>query len=265
MKPFIAVAIQMTAVSDKKKNQRKVAQYLQMASELRAKLVVLPECWNWLGTPAGKKAAAEPICGPSIQFLQNLAKLYQFSIVGGSIAEANGDKPPYNTTVMIHEDGSLGRIYRKIHLFDAAVGGGHKESDTTTPGNEVVAEDFGWGTVGLSICYDVRFPELFRQLSSMGANLLAVPANFTAFTGAPHWEVLLRARAVENQCFVIASDQTGLTGAGWEAHGHSMIVDPWGNILAMAGREEGIITAEINLDRVKEIRTQMPVHSHRKL
>lgn len=265
MNSIVAAAIQIRAVSNRQENHKKVMELVQKAAFDKAKLIVLPEHWNWLGNPQEKKLVAEPIMGPSIKMIQDLARLHQCTIIAGSIAEANEDKPPYNTTVIIHPDGSLGRVYRKIHLFDAAVAGGHKESNTTTPGNEVVVEGFAWGCIGLSICYDVRFPELYRQLASMGANILAVPANFTAFTGAPHWEVLIRARAVENQCFVIAADQTGVTGAGWEAHGHSMIVDPWGDILAMAGTEEGVVLAELNLDRVEEVRTKMPVHAHRKL
>lgn len=263
---FVSVAaIQLTSTSNPKENYRKVSHYVQKAAEAQCRLVVLPEHWNWLGKPSEKPKVAEKIDGASIQFIRDLAKKFQLFIVAGSIAEANGKKPPFNTSVLVYPTGELSKPYRKVHLFDSKVAGGHQESKFTTAGSEVVIENIGWGTIGFSICYDVRFPELFRGLAAQGATILVIPSNFTAATGPPHWEILVRARAIENQCFVIAADQTGLTGAGWEAHGHSMIVDPWGEILAMAGKEEGMITARLDLNKVGEIRNQMPVHSHRKL
>ncbi|OGQ05234.1 MAG: hypothetical protein A2W61_04235 [Deltaproteobacteria bacterium RIFCSPLOWO2_01_44_7] len=265
MNSMIAAAIQITATDNKKENWEKVARFVGEAVSKKANFIVLPEHWNWLGKSSDKKSVAERLEGPSIQFVQELAKKYSCWIVAGSIAETNGDKPPFNTTVFIHPDGKLGKVYRKIHLFDAQVAEGHKESDFTSAGQDVVVEDLGWANVGLSICYDVRFPELYRQLATKGADVFAIPSNFTIFTGAPHWEVLVRARAIENQCFVIAADQTGLTGAGWEAHGHSMIVDPWGEILAQAGKQEGVIVVTLDFRRLSEIRNKMPVHSHRKL
>lgn len=265
MSSIVAAAIQVTSTSDKKENYKKVAHFVGDAAARKATLIVLPEHWEWLGNPKEKRELAETKDGPSIQFLQTLAKQHSCTIIGGSIIEKNGESPPFNTTVVVHSDGTLGKIYRKIHLFDTDLHGYNKESDYTSAGNEVVVESFDWGTVGFSICYDVRFPELYRQLARKGANIIVVPSNFTAVTGPPHWEVLLRARAIENQCFVIAADQTGMTGAGWEAHGHSMIIDPWGDVLAMAGREEGIVVAELKLDRLNEVRGKMPVHRHRKL
>lgn len=258
-------AVQLTSTANKKENYQKVAHYVQKAAGAQCRLVVLPEHWEWLGPPKDKIKIAEPIEGPSIQFLQGLAKKFQLFIVSGSIAEKNGKRPPFNTSVLIHPNGELSQPYRKIHLFDTEVAGGHKESQFTCPGSQVVTESIGWATVGFSICYDVRFPELYRQMASLGATLLLIPANFTAVTGPPHWEVLVRSRAIENQCFVIAADQTGMTGAGWEAHGHSMIVDPWGEILTLAGKEEGIITAGLDLNKLTEVRKKMPVHSHRRL
>ena len=258
-------AVQISSTSDKGENYKKAECFIQEACGKGARFLVLPEHFNWLGKSSEKMTHAETLKGPTIQFVQDLAKKYACWIVAGSIAEANGDKPPFNTSVIIHPDGSLGKSYRKMHLFDAQVAQGHKESHFTSGGTEVVVEDLGWAKVGLAICYDVRFPELFRQMASKGAGVFTLPSNFTAVTGAPHWEVLVRARAIENQCFVIAADQTGITGAGWEAHGHSMIVDPWGEILAEAKKEEGVIIAELNLKRLSEIRTQMPVHSHRRL
>lgn len=258
-------AIQITTVSDKETNYKKARHYVQKGMEQGVEFFLLPEHWEWLGKPEDKREAAESAEGPSIRFLQKLAKEYNVIIVAGSITEKNGKKGPYNTCVVVHSDGTLGKKYRKIHLFDTDLPGHTKESDFTSAGSEVVMEDFGWGRLGLTICYDVRFPELYQQLSDKGADLIAVPSNFTAVTGPPHWEVLLRARAIENQCFVIAADQTGMTGTGWEAHGHSMIIDPWGEILAIAGREEGMITADIDFSKMGSVRTRMPVLKHRRL
>lgn len=266
MESISVAAIQLTSSSDKKENYQKVAHYIQKAVEAQCRLAVLPEHWEWLGKAEEKQKIAENLTGPSIQFITELAKKYQMFIVSGSIAEANGRNPPFNTSVIVHPNGEVGKPYRKIHLFDAKVAKGHCESSHTTCGGEIVAENIGWATIGFSICYDVRFPELYRNLAcDKGANLFVIPSNFTAVTGPPHWEVLVRARAIENQCFVIAADQTGMTGAGWKAHGHSMIVDPWGDVLAMAGREEGLITARLDFEKLNDVRKQMPVHTHRKL
>lgn len=265
MEPVSVAAIQLTSTSNKKENYQKAAHYIQKAAEARCRLVVLPEHWDWLGKTEEKQKIAESMEGSSIQFIAELAKKFQIFIVAGSIAEANGNNPPFNSSALIHPTGEIGKPYRKIHLFDAQVAKGHRESEQTTAGSEVVVENIGWATLGFSICYDVRFPELFRKMAVQGADLFLLPSNFTAETGPPHWETLVRARAIENQCFVIASDQTGMTGAGWEAHGHSMIVDPWGEILAIAGKEEGIITAKLDFEKLREIRAQMPVQRHRKI
>ena len=269
---MIVAAIQMTSGSDKQKNWEKAARFAAEAAAKKAELIVLPEHWDWLGPVADKKAMAEGLEGPSLHFIRELAKKYHCYFVAGSIGEKNGDKPPYNTSVLICPDGKLGKAYRKIHLFDTLVAGGHKESDVVSAGGEIMTpspiegEGRGEGcNVGIAICYDLRFPELFQKMSQQGADLFVLPSNFTAVTGVAHWEVLVRARAIENQCFLIACDQTGMTGAGWEAHGHSMIVDPWGEILAGLGKEEGVITAVLDFSKLAEIRQKMPVFSHRKL
>ena len=267
-----AAAVQITAGPSKEDNTRKIEEWIAKAAEQKATLIVLPEHWNWCGQAPDKKTQAETMTGPSIRRIQELAKKYQCVIVAGSMAEANGDKPPFNTSVVVHADGRLGKPYRKIHLFDAAVGMGHRESAHTTAGSEIVVEPIipsplagegqGEGVdIGLAICFDLRFPELFQKMASMGANLMALPSNFTAVTGPPHWEILVRARAIENQCFVIAADQTGTPGNGQPSHGHSMIVDPWGDVLAKLGKEEGIIVADLDFGKLKEIRRKMPVTS----
>ncbi len=283
---MIAAAIQMTSGSDKNENYKKVVRFTEEAASKKAELLVLPEHWNWLGPSAEKQKTAESLDGPSLKVISDLAKKYRCHFVAGSIGEKNEDKPPYNTAVIVHADGSLGKAYRKIHLFDTEVAGGHKESATVSAGNEVVVErikspsplepvlsevEGGEGclsagsvaegegfNIGLSICYDIRFPELYRKMGKAGATLFAFPSNFTAITGVAHWEILVRARAIENQCFIVAADQTGMTGAGWEAHGHSMIVDPWGEILASLGKGEGVITAELDFSKLDTVRKQMP-------
>lgn len=259
MDSILVSAIQMTSVSDKEANRKKVAHFVEKACKQKAKLIVLPEHWNWLGKSLEKKGSVEQADGESFQFLKKLAKQHQCAIIAGSINEKNGDKLPYNSSCLIRPDGNLGKIYRKIHLFDSNLPGHLKESDFTSAGHELVVEDCGWCKIGFSICYDIRFPELYRKLADRGAQILAIPSNFTSETGLSHWEVLVRARAIENQCFVIAADQTGVTGAGWEAHGHSMIVDPWGKILAMAQKEETALLAELKLDLLLEVRKKIPI------
>lgn len=263
---MIWAAVQMCSSFRKEENYAKVAKWVAKACEKGARAVVLPEHWHWLGAVGAKPAIAENVNGPSIRFVRDLARKYGCLIVAGSIAEKRGrGEPPYNTAVTVYPDGTVGSPYRKIHLFDAKAGRSHRESETTSAGSRIVIENLPKGKLGLAICYDLRFPELFQVMAKRGVEIFALPANFTAVTGPPHWEVLVRSRAIENQCYVVAADQTGITGAGWEAHGHSMIVDPWGAVLARAGRREGVITAELDFHKLQDIRKRMPVQAHRKL
>src|SRR3954453_18283287 len=193
------------------------------------------------------------------------ARKHAVAIVGGSITERREGHDRFsNTSCAFDAEGRLVAVYRKIHLFDVEVGGhAYRESAAEEPGDEPILVELGGWTVGLSVCYDVRFPELYRLLAVEGAELVTVPANFTAFTGRDHWHVLLRARAIENQCFVAAAAQWGGTIPGKPAYGRPLIVDPWGGVLAQAPDEETVISAELDPRRVREIRAKLPSLANR--
>ena len=267
---FTVAVVQLEAGISKKGNFEKINTFLERVAKEKPNLIVLPEHWNWCGSPLERKNHSEDLIGSSNQFLQGLAKKYQCTILSGSISEKHPQGlPPFNTSLLIFSDGRFGKPYRKIHLFDAEVGVGHRESETTTAGSEVVVDEIIFGKekikVGLSVCYDLRFPELYRKLSFAGAEILFVPANFTAVTGPPHWGVLARARAIENQCFVVAVGQTGKPGNYSESHGHSMVIDPWGEVLVEMKKEEGVAVAHLDFDKLHQVRQKMPVGKHRKI
>jgi len=228
-----------------------------------ADLVVLPEYVQYRGTDDGFRASARPIPGPTTDPLCAVARETGTWILAGSHAEASPDPArPYNTAVLVDRSGEITATYRKLHLFDVAVEHGPSdiESARVTPGDRAVVVDVEGVGLGLSICYDLRFPELYRALSLAGAAILAVPAVFTERTGRDHWEVLLRARAIENGAYVIAAGGCGAGGRGAiPAWGHSMVVDPWGRVVAEAGRGEEIIRANLDLARVVAARRQIPV------
>jgi len=229
--------------------------------------VLLPEKWNRLGRPDAVAAGAEPLDGPSITWARALARELGIDLVAGSIVEAvPGADRHGNTSVHISPDGEVAAVYRKIHLFDVEVEGTvYRESDHEAPGDEVVLSEAADGTgLGLSVCYDVRFPELYRILALRGARVLLVPAAFTAPTTRDHWEVLVRARAMEDQCFVIAANQTGEHPGGHRSGGRSMIVDPWGRVLARADESEEAIVADLDLAAQDEIRATLPLLRHRR-
>lgn len=226
-----------------------------------AALVVLPERWPAFGPPQVIRAAAEPLDGPSVTWARDLAAELGIDLVAGSIAEAvPGEDRLRNTSVHIGPDGAIQATYRKIHLFDVEVDGTvYRESDTDAPGDEIVLSRTADGTpIGLSVCYDLRFPELYRILAVRGARILLVPAAFTLATTRDHWVVLLRARAIENQAFVIAANQWGEHAPGLRAGGRSLIADPWGVVLAQAADGEGHITADLDLDAQDRIRRDLP-------
>jgi predicted amidohydrolase len=214
-------------------------------------------------------AAAEALDGLLVTSYRELALRHGIWLLLGSFAELTADPNRlHNTSVLIDAQGMIRAVYRKIHLFDASPPDGvpYRESDTVTAGQEVVTADSPWGRLGLSICYDVRFPELYRQLSSRGATLLTVPSAFTVPTGRAHWEVLLRARAIENLAFVVAPAQVGDHGHGRKSYGHSMIVSPWGEVLAEGeGDAPGVIVADISSDAIDKARAMIPALSHRRL
>ena len=231
-------------------------------------LVVLPEYVGYRGGDAGFRAAARPIPGPTTDPFAAIAREQHCWILAGSHAEQSDDPlRPYNTAVLFDRSGTLVARYRKLHLFDVAVDDGPSDTESAriTPGDRAVVADVDGVALGLSICYDLRFPELYRALSLAGAQVLAVPAVFTERTGRDHWEVLLRARAIENGAWVIAAGGCGLGGPGAiPAWGHSMVIDPWGRIVAEAGMEPWIVRAELDLDLVAAARRQIPALANRR-
>lgn len=231
-----------------------------------ARLVALPEYLQYRGPDDGFRASARPIPGPHTEPFAEVARRHGTWILVGSTAETSPDPArPYNTSALIGPDGSLAATYRKVHLFDVTVEAGpvDTESARVTAGDRTVTADVDGAILGLSICYDLRFPELYRALALAGAQVLTVPAAFAERTGRDHWEVLLRARAIENGAFVLAPAQIG-GPPGQPAFGRSMVIDPWGTIVAQAPDTIGIIRAELDLERVASVRRQIPVLANRR-
>jgi len=252
--------VQLTSRDDKAANLERAEGLVTRAAATGADLVVLPEKWNAIGSAEVLHAAAESIeDGESVDAMRGWAKRHSITLVGGSITERrDGREKLSNTSLVFGADGELVSVYRKIHLFDVEVGGHvYRESEAEEPGEEPVVAPLDW-PVGLSICYDLRFPELYRILALEGALVVTVPAHFTLHTGKDHWELLLRARAVENQLYVAAAAQIGETMRGKQSYGRSLIVDPWGLVLAQAPDEETVISAELDLDRLQDVRTRLP-------
>jgi predicted amidohydrolase len=259
--------VQLTSRSDKAANLEKTEPLVARAAALGADVVALPEKWNAIGDPEVLHAAAETLAaGESVEAMAGWARTHGITLVGGSITERReGREKLSNTSIVFDPDGSIVAVYRKIHLFDVEVGGHvYRESDAEEPGDEpVVADIEGWRT-GLTVCYDVRFPELYRILALEGAEVVTVPAHFTLYTGKDHWELLLRARAVENGFYVAAPAQVGETGIGRPSYGRSLIVDPWGTVLAQAPDEETVISAELDKAWLEEVRRRLPSLSQRR-
>jgi predicted amidohydrolase len=253
--------VQLTSRSDKAANLEKAELLVAKAAATGADVVLLPEKWNAIGDAEVLHGAAETLeDGESVRAMAGWARDHGITLVGGSISERrDGRDKLSNTSVVFDSDGSIAAVYRKIHLFDVEVGGHvYRESDAEEPGNEpVVVEAEGW-TLGLTVCYDVRFPELYRILALQGAELVTVPAHFTLYTGKDHWELLLRARAVENQYFIAAAAQIGETLPGRLSYGRSLIADPWGIVVATAPDEETVIAAELDRRRLEEVRAKLP-------
>lgn len=261
---FLAAAVQMLPSSDKGGNLKEAEIWVRKASTAGAKLVVLPEIFNFRG--AEETISAEPIPGPTTRWMGELASELEIYFLAGSILETiPNEKKVYNTSLLFNPQGKLLAKYRKIHLFDVHVGEMITlESETRMAGLEVVLGQTEYCPMGLTICYDLRFPELFRNLVEKGAQIILVPSAFTAITGKVHWEPLLRARAIENQVYIIASDQVGQAPNAIATHGHSMVVDPWGKILTQATDSPALISAEIDLDYLEKVRRDLPALSHRR-
>jgi predicted amidohydrolase len=262
-----AGAIQLNATDDVQRNLANADRLVRHAAALGAELVVLPEVWTVIGTRDHLRAGAQTLDGPAIAWACEVAAELGIDLVAGSLVEDLGTgERAANTSVHVAPDGRPRAVYRKIHLFDVEIDGMvHAESRAYEPGGEIVTSTLADGTtLGMSICFDLRFPELYRILALRGARVLTVPSAFTLPTTRDHWEVLLRARAIENGCFVVAPNQIGEHPGGTRSGGRSMIVDPWGVVLACAGDGEGVIVAELDGERQREIRMRLPTLERRR-
>jgi predicted amidohydrolase len=264
--PYLAAAIQMTSTEANADNLEVALQQIDEAASRGARLVALPEMFTCLGSPAAMVASAEPIPGPTSQVLSATAKRHGIWLLAGSLAEASPDGAKvYNTSILYRDDGEILSIYRKLHRFDIDLPGRvtMRESDWTLPGNGFAATTTEIGVLGQAICYDLRFDYLFNALAAAGSELLLVPSAFTSQTGRDHWEILLRARAIEHQCYVVAPNQFGRHGPGQHSYGRSMIIDPWGIPLATAPDGTGVIIARIDPAHQARIREHLPQRQHR--
>ena len=265
---YLAAAIQMTAGNDKAANLERAERLVRVGAARGANLVALPEVYNWRGKRAEQAAGAETLDGESLSLMSRLARELRIHIVAGSITERGDDSSrSYNTSVLLGPDGGRIAAYRKIHLFDVDLPGRVtvRESDSKIAGADVICAETPLGAIGLSICYDLRFPELYRRLAFAGARILMVPSAFTFPTGEAHWEPLIRARAIENQAYVIAPAQFGPNIYGYGDYGNSMIVDPWGRVLARAADQEGVVVAPIDLEYQDRVRSELPALKHARL
>jgi deaminated glutathione amidase len=260
-------AVQLNSGADPSANRATADRLTRAAAGEGASLIVLPEKWTAMGDDEQLRAAAEPLDGPTLAWAQATARELRVELVAGSFCErVPGAEKLANTCVHVDAHGELRAVYRKVHMFDVEVGGRtYRESDLEQPGDEIVLSQTAAGVeLGLSICYDLRFPELYRILAVRGARVLTVPAAFTLATTRDHWEPLLRARAIENQAFVIAANQVGEHPGGNRSGGRSMIVDPWGVVLAQAPDAEGVVYADLDLERQGEIRARLPSLANRR-
>ncbi|HET8625897.1 MAG TPA: carbon-nitrogen hydrolase family protein [Thermomicrobiales bacterium] len=259
--------LQVNSQADKAHNIAVALDLVGRAAGVGADLAVLPEYVDFLGPDEQARAAAEPIPGPTSAAFAAAAREHGIWLLAGSIREA-GDDPgrSYNTSLLFDRAGAQVARYRKIHLYDVELAGNvsARESATIAPGCEIVTAEVEGHPVGLSICYDLRFPELYRAQALRGAEILFVPAAFTLFTGKDHWEVLLRARAIENQCFVVAAGQTGKHEPHAACYGRSMIIDPWGTVLATAPDGVGMALADLDFAHLRRIRAELPSLANRR-
>lgn len=272
MNTLRVAAVQLTSRGDLTDNLARCGHLVGQAAERGARLVVLPECFAFLGEREGEKMAvvegldaAHP--GRILSATMGWATQHQVWIVGGGLPERipGDERRAYNTAVVVGPDGRLAATYRKIHLFDVDIPGGAvlRESDATAPGRDLVVVDVDGTRVGLTICYDLRFPELYRRLVyDQGAEVVVVPAAFTAHTGRAHWHLLLRARAIENQAYVVAAAQWGQHNPKRETFGHSLIIDPWGAVVDELPSGDGVVVATLDADTLRRVRQQMPCRQH---
>jgi deaminated glutathione amidase len=260
-------AVQLNSGADPSANLQTADRLTRAAAAAGAKLIVLPEKWTALGPDEQLRDAAQTLQGPAIEWAREIARELGVDLVAGSILElVRAQEKLANTCVHVSPDGEVRAVYRKLHMFDVQVEGrAYRESELEQPGEEIVTSETADGVaLGLSICYDLRFPELYRILAVRGARVIVVPAAFTLATTRDHWEILLRARAIENQAFVIAANQIGAHPGGYHSGGRSMVVDPWGLVLAQAPDEETAIVAELDFDTLARVRRRIPALRHRR-
>ena len=261
--------VQMTSTDKLSENLESARRAVDEAAERGAEFIALPENFAFLRREGNPIPCAQGLDGEIVETVRELASRHRVPILAGTFAEAvEGDRRVYNTSALISETGRVAAVYRKIHLFDVDLGesgGVFRESAFTAPGEQVVVAETAFGRVGLSVCYDVRFPELYREMAARGADWITVPSAFAPETGKVHWEVLLRARAIENQAFVLAPAQCGRHSPDRASHGRSLIVDPWGRILAEAGDEPAIVVADCDPDELRRVRVRLPALRHRRL
>jgi deaminated glutathione amidase len=258
---------QINSQADKERNISRAEELIDEAAARGARLITLPEYVDYLGPNDGLQGAAETIPGPTTERFAAKARQHNAYILGGSIVELSDVEGKfYNTSTLFDPSGEMIAVYRKIHLFDIDITGNvsSNESERILPGKDVVTAEVDGRTVGLTICYDLRFPELYRMLALDGAEIMFVPAAFTEFTGKDHWHTLLKARAVENQCFVVAPAQFGPHEPNAKCYGHSLAVDPWGTFLVDAPNQEGVVVADLDFDYLKKIRTEVPSLANRR-
>jgi predicted amidohydrolase len=276
--PALSVAaVQLTSTEDVAANLERCAELTRAAAAAGAALVGLPENFAYLGSDLDHRLSLAEVLpeadarvspGPILSAMQALARQTDtWLLLGGFPERAASPTLIHNTSVLLRADGSIAATYRKIHLFDVDVPGGRRfrESESIEPGDDLVAADTPWGPLGLTICYDLRFPELYRALTARGARMIAVPSAFTLETGKDHWSVLLRARAIENQAYVFAPAQFGHHGGNRRSWGHAMVVDPWGAVLAECGDHEGFALAPIDFEYQARVRESLPCLTHRRV
>ena len=265
MESVTAAVVQMSSTAEVERNLSAAEGLVRRAASRGARFVTLPENFAFLRSEGEPVAEPQALDGPWVKRMAGLARELRLTLLLGSLPErVEGDRRVRNTSVLLGPDGATLAVYRKIHLFDIDLPGMEhlKESRAVLPGEEAVTAETPFGKVGLTICYDLRFPELYRALTGAGARVLAVPSAFTDRTGKDHWEVLLRARAIENLAFVVAPAQVGHHGRGRASHGHAMIVDPWGAILAQVADGEGVAVAELDFARQDRVRAELPALGH---
>jgi len=259
--------LQTNSRHDKAENIRVALELVERAAAAGADLAVLPECVDYMGPKEGGLAAAEPIPGPTSEAFAAKARELGIWLLSGSMREVSEDPGhTYNTSLLFNRQGECVAKYRKIHLFDVELTGNvsAQESATVSPGDEIVTAEIEGHTVGMTICYDLRFPELYRLLALAGAELILVPAAFTLYTGKDHWHVLLRARAIENQCYIAAPAQIGPHDPGQQCYGHTLVADPWGTVIAEATNRVGVVVTTLDFGYLREVRQQLPSLANRR-